>query len=102
LVGVRKPRPDAARLPIAIPAIWHLLQRMLCFPPSQNIFSHFRSNRVNYLGNFCDRARLCQETGVHLFLFGIFVVLTPSILVIAWLLWRADVVEEASDLDRMM
>ena len=34
---------------------------------------------------------------MRLFLFGILVTLTPSALVVAWLLWRAEDAGEASD-----
>jgi hypothetical protein len=38
------------------------------------------------------------------FLLGILVILTPSMLAVAWLLWQTDGAEEASslDVDRMM
>ena len=36
---------------------------------------------------------------MRLFLLGIFVSLTPSLLGVAWLLWQADCAEKASDLD---
>jgi hypothetical protein len=40
---------------------------------------------------------------MQLFLLGIFVTLTPSILAVAWLLWQADGGKEALglDVDRM-
>jgi hypothetical protein len=40
---------------------------------------------------------------MRLFLLGIFVTLTPSVLAVAWLLWQADDVKEASgrEVDRM-
>jgi len=40
---------------------------------------------------------------MQLFLLGVIVTLTPSILAVAWLLWQADGAEEASSLnaDRM-
>jgi hypothetical protein len=41
---------------------------------------------------------------MRLFLFGVLVTLTPSILAVAWLLWQADGAEKASslDVDRIM
>ena len=36
---------------------------------------------------------------MRLFLFGFLVALTPSMLAVAWLLWRAGDAEQASSLD---
>ncbi|MFI4960401.1 MAG: hypothetical protein ACHP82_02985 [Hyphomicrobiales bacterium] len=48
---------------------------------------------------------LCaSEAAMRLFLFGVLVTLTPSMLAVAWLLWQADGAEKASilDVDRIM
>jgi hypothetical protein len=43
---------------------------------------------------------LCaSEAAMRLFLFGILVTLTPSLLAMVWLLWQADDAEKASGLD---
>ena len=36
---------------------------------------------------------------MRLFLLGVFVSLTPSVLAVAWLLWQADRAEKAPGLD---
>ena len=66
------------------------------FHRNEIILSHIGLESTTFVTKSLEEAPRTLEAAMRLFLLGMLVVLTPSMLAVAWLLWRADGSEEAS------